>query len=158
MTTEPLVVHRQDGAVSASVSVAGQATGPLVGGNLTAVATSVGARLSGLDGAILFLEDLRHKGLGFVDRLLTQLIRSGSIEGIAGVALGSFEGFRDVVDRGWTIVDVLQDRLGTLGVPIVGGIFAGHDLTGPDGGPDQTALPLGATASLDADRGILAFH
>jgi muramoyltetrapeptide carboxypeptidase len=58
---------------------------------------------------------------------------------------------------GWTIVDVLQDRLGTLGVPIVGGIFAGHDLTGADGGPDQIALPLGPMANLDADTGTISF-
>jgi len=114
--------------------------------------------LSGLDGAILFLEDLMHKGLGFVDRLLTQLIRSGSLSGIAGIALGSFEGFRDIVDRGWTIVDVLRDRLGGLGVPIVGGIFAGHDLIGRHGGPDQVALPLGADANLDADAGSISSH
>lgn len=157
MTTEPLTVHRHDAAVSAAISAPGRASGPLVGGNLTAVATSVGARLSGLDGAILFLEDLMHKGLGFVDRLLTQLIRSGSLSGIAGIALGSFEGFRDIVDRGWTIVDVLRDRLGGLGVPIVGGIFAGHDLIGRHGGPDQVALPLGADANLDADAGSISF-
>jgi muramoyltetrapeptide carboxypeptidase len=157
MSTEPLTVHRHDAAVSAAVTVPGKATGPLVGGNLTAVATSVGAALSGLDGAILFLEDLMHKGLGFVDRLLTQLLRSGSLAGIAGIALGSFEGFRDVVDRGWTIVDVLEDRLGNLGVPIVGGIFAGHDLVGPHGCPDQVALPLGASANLDADAGTISF-
>jgi muramoyltetrapeptide carboxypeptidase len=157
MTTEPLTVHRHDAAVSAAVWASGRASGPLVGGNLTALATSVGTRLSGLEGTILFLEDLMHKGLGFVDRLLTQLIRSGSLAGIAGIALGSFEGFRDVVDRGWTIVDVLRDRLESLGVPIVGGIFAGHDLVGPDGGPDQVALPLGANAILDADAGTISF-
>lgn len=157
MRTEPMVVHRDGTAVSAAVSVPGHASGPLVGGNLTAVATSVGVRLPDLCGAVLFLEDLRHKGLGFVDRLLTQLLGSGSLDGVVGIVLGSFEGFRDVVDRDWTIVDVLQDRLGPLGVPIVGGIPAGHDLTGPDGGPDQVALPLGRTAHLDADAGTLSF-
>ncbi len=155
MSTEPLVARRRPGAVSAAVCVPGTARGPLVGGNLTAVATSVGARLPDLDGAILFLEDLRHKGLGFVDRLLTQLLASGSLDRIAGVVLGSFEGFGDVVDRGWTIGDVLRDRLGRLGVPVLGGIDAGHDIEGADGGPDQTALPLGALAELDADAGAL---
>jgi len=155
MTTDPLTVHRRDSAVSATVSSPGRASGPLIGGNLTSVATSIGSHLPSLDGAIVFLEDLRHKGLGLVDRRLTQLIRSGSLDGIAGVVLGSFDGFRDVVDRGWTIVDVLQDRLGGLGVPIVGGIFAGHDLNGIDGRPDQTALPLGATAEIDADAGTV---
>ena len=155
MTTDPLTVHRRDEAVSARVFFPGRASGPVVGGNLTSVATSVGTRLFDLEGAVLFLEDLKHKGLGLVDRLLTQLVRSGSLKGVAGIVLGSFEGFRDVVDRGWTIVDVLQERLGGLGVPTVGGIFAGHDLKGPDGSPDQVALPLGAMAELDADLGTM---
>ncbi len=156
MSDEPLITAARADAVSAAVRASGRATGRLIGGNLTAVATSAGARLPDLRGAILFLEDLRHKGLGFVDRLLTQLIESGSLDDIEGVVLGSFEGFADVVDRGWTIVDVLQDRLGGLGVPVLGGVFAGHDLVGPDGGPDQTALPLGAMTTIDADAGTLA--
>lgn len=155
MSTEPLVIQPRSDAISARVSVPGSAVGTLVGGNLTAVATSVGVRLPDLEGAILFLEDLRHKGLGFVDRLLTQLLMSGSLDGVAGIVLGSFEGFRDVEDRGWTIVDVLSDRLGGLGVPILGGVQAGHDLRGADGEPDQTALPLGVRAELDATTGLL---
>ena len=155
MSTEPLTVQRRPDAVSAQVQVPGTAVGTLVGGNLTALATSIGVRLPDLGGAIVLLEDLRHKGLGFVDRLLTQLLMSGRLDGVAGIVLGSFEGFRDVNDRGWTIVDVLSDRLGLLDVPILGGIDAGHDLEGTDGKPDQTALPIGVTAHLDATAGVL---
>ncbi len=155
MTTEPLTVARDPGTVSAQVAVPGQATGTLIGGNLTALATSVGVRLPSLDGAILFMEDLKHKGLGFVDRLLTQLLRSGALDRLNGIALGSFEGFRDVTDRGWTIVDVLNDQLGGLGIPVLGGLRCGHDLAGPDGRPDQVAIPLGTHAQLDADAGTI---
>jgi muramoyltetrapeptide carboxypeptidase len=155
MTTDACTARRDPDAVSARVLVPGRAAGPLLGGNLTALATSVGVNLPPLAGSIVFMEDLRHKGLGFVDRLLTQLVRSGALDGIHGIALGSFEGFRDVEDRGWTVVDVLRDRLGDLGVPVLGGIRAGHDLTGPDGSPDQVALPLGTHAELDADAGTL---
>ena len=108
-----------------------------------------------MDGAILFLEDQRVVGLGTIDRQLTQLIESGSLDGVAGVALGSFEGFRDYSDRGWTIVDVLADRLGALGVPVLGGLPAGHDLVGADGTPDQMAVPLGSLATLDTETGTL---
>lgn len=155
MTSEPLVVHSRPGSVSAQVRVPGRAEGTIIGGNLTALATSVGARLPELDGAILFIEDQKHKGLGFVDRLLTQLIRSGSLEGVRGVVLGSFEGFRDVTDRGWTIADVLDDQLGKLGVPVLGGLDCGHDVAGADGAPDQVAIPLGVHARLDADTGVV---
>jgi muramoyltetrapeptide carboxypeptidase len=155
MTSDPVTVQRDETAFSAAIRVPGRASGRLVGGNLTAMATSVGTRLPSLADAIVFFEDLRHKGLGFVDRLLTQLIVSGSLDGIAGIVLGSFEGFRDVEDRGWTIIDVLEDRLANLGVPILGGIPAGHDLELPDGSPDQVSLPIGAVVDLDADRGTI---
>jgi muramoyltetrapeptide carboxypeptidase len=158
MTTDSLVLNRDTTAVSAAVRVGGQARGRLIGGNLTAVATSVGVRLPDLTGAILFLEAQREIGLGLVDRQLTQLARSEVLEGVAGIALGSFHGFAGLEDRGWTILDVLHDRLASLGVPVLGGLFCGHDLTGADGGPDQSAIPVGTMAVLDADQGSLTLE
>lgn len=158
MTTDPLVLRRDAAAVSAAIRVGGQARGRLIGGNLTAVATSVGVRLPDLRGAILFLEAQREIGLGLVDQQLTQLVRSKALDGVAGIALGSFQGFGGLEDRSWTILDVLHDRLGSLGVPVLGGLFCGHDLAGADDGPDQSAVPVGTMAVLDAGRGSLTLE
>lgn len=158
MTTDPLSVEADPTTVSGTISVPGTATGPVIGGNLAATATSVGVRLPPLDGAILFLEDQRLVGLGTIDRQLTQLIASGALDGVAGIVLGSFEEFRDYEDRCWTLVDVLNDRLGDLGVPVLGGIRSGHDLLEPDGRADQTCLPLGATAVLDTESRAITFE
>jgi muramoyltetrapeptide carboxypeptidase len=155
MTTEPFTLLRNPDAVSATVSVPGQATGHLIGGNLAMLATSVGVRVPDMSGAILFLEDQRVVGLGTIDRQLTQLIASGTLDGIVGVALGSFEAFRDYSDRDWTLTDVFADRLGKLGVPVLGGLFAGHDLVDANGAPDQSAIPLGTTATINTATGTL---
>jgi muramoyltetrapeptide carboxypeptidase len=155
MTTQPLTINTDLNAISARVHVPGRATGPLIGGNLTAVAGSVGVRLEPLDGAILFLEAPRGIGLGLVDRQVTQIISSGALDHVAGVVLGLFSGFDDYVDRGWDVVDVLQDRLGTLGVPLLGGIRAGHGDERPERSSDQFGLTIGPTAQLDADVGTL---
>lgn len=155
MTTEPLTIHRNPAALSAAISVPGVAVGPLVGGNLRELAGSVGTGSIDLTEAIVLLEDLRHVGIGQVDRNLTQLIRSGALDDIAAIAIGSFEGFRGYADRGWTVVDVLDDRLAGLGVPILGGLDIGHEVIGPNGTPDQKAATLGATATLDANAGTL---
>ncbi len=155
MTTDPIVLRSVPTAVSAVVGFAGRVTGRVIGGNLASLTTSVGVRMPSLDGAILFLEDQRVVGLGTIDRQLTQLVGSGVLDGIAGVALGSFEGFRDYSDRGWTLADVLADRLGALGVPVLGGLPVGHDLVGSDGKSDQVALPLGSLAKLDTVDGTL---
>jgi muramoyltetrapeptide carboxypeptidase len=158
MTTDPLVLKRDTTAVSAAIHVGGHARGRLIGGHLTSLSTSVGVRLPDMKGAILFLEANREIGLGLVDRQLTQLLRSGALNGVAGIALGSFQGFERLEDRGWTIRDVLHDRLGNLGVPVLGGLFCGHDLVGSDGGPDQSAIPIGTMATLDADQASLTLE
>jgi muramoyltetrapeptide carboxypeptidase len=129
--------------------------GPLIGGNLGSVAGCVGAGLPVLDGAVLFLEAERTVGLGQVDRQLTQLTRAGSLDGVAGIALGLFSGFDDYTDRGWHLTDVLEDRLGDLGVPVLGGLQLGHGGVDADGAPDQDAFTVGPTAILDTTTATL---
>jgi muramoyltetrapeptide carboxypeptidase len=158
MSTDPLVLKQDPAAVSAGIQVGGQARGRLIGGHLTSLATSVGVRLPDLEGAVLFLEAQKEIGLGLVDRQLTQLVRSRALDGVAGIALGSFQGFEQFEDRGWTILDVLHDQLGSLGVPVLGGLFCGHDLVGSDGRPDQSAIPVGTVATLDADQASLTLE
>jgi len=150
MTDEPSVLHRDDGTYTAALSTSGRATGFLMGGSLMAMATSVGAGLPDLDGAILLLETERPPGLGlgFIDRQLTQLLRSGALHGLAAVALGRFPDYEGYVDRGWTLLDVVADRFAGLGVPVLGGLELGH-------GADPLATVLGTRADLDADAGTL---
>ena len=155
MTTDATTLRGDAGSVSGAVRFDGRAHGRLVGGNLQMVANSVGVYMPSMAGAILFLE-YHRSGLGTIDRFLTQLMRSGALDGIVGVALGSFEAGRGRVDRGWTVTDVLEDRLGSLGVPVLGGLYAGHDLVDGNGDPDQSTLPLGALAALDVGEGTLA--
>ena len=149
MSTTAVELRRDPQAVSASIERAGAATGVLIGGNLASVATSVGVRLPNLADRILFIESQRAVGLGTVDRQLTQLLMSGALDGLAAIALGSFEGFRGYSDRGWTLSDVLADRLLPLGIPILGGLPAGHDLA------EQASLPLGTQAHLDTVGGTI---
>lgn len=155
MTTSPITVQANPKAVSAGISIPGTAQGRITGGNLPALANAVGVRMPSMEGAIVFLEYHRTGGLGTVDRCLTQLIRSGSLDGIAGVVLGSFECLRDFTDRGWSVIDVLNDRLGKLNIPVLGGIDAGHDVTNDNGDMDQYALPLGSFATFDTYKRTL---
>ena len=146
----PVVVRQDPAAYSAQVLVPGRATGPLVGGNLSAMAHAVGAGLPSFAGSIMLLEDKRDIGLGRVDRQLTQLRDAGALDGVAGIVLGLFTGFEHYQDRGWTLVDVLTDQLGSLGVPVLGGLAIGHNGTDRLGRPDQSCVPLGPSATLDA--------
>ncbi|ARQ13838.1 peptidase S66 family LD-carboxypeptidase A domain-containing protein (plasmid) [Rhizobium etli] len=142
---EDTIVHSNDTEPSASLTTSGKVRGALIGGNLDMIATAAGWALPSLNGAILLIEDV-EKGLGHIDRTLTRLIKSGCLAGVAGVAVGQFSKFAP--SKGLTVIDVLRDRLGVLGVPILGGLPLGH-------GPDALAIPIGTEATLDADNKAL---
>jgi muramoyltetrapeptide carboxypeptidase len=151
----PVVVRPDPSTYTARVLRPGVGRGRLLGGNLSSLAHLVGAGLPDLEGAVLLLEDKRDMGLGRVDRQLTQLRRTGALEGVAGVALGLFTEFDGYDDRGWTLLEVLTDHLDRLGVPVLGGLPIGHGGTDGAGRPDQVCVPLGPEAVLDADAGTL---
>jgi muramoyltetrapeptide carboxypeptidase len=148
MSGEPVTVSALDEESTRGLRLPGRATGVLLGGNLTLLATSVGSRLRpDLSGAILLLEDV-HEEPYEIDRYLVQLQRAGWLDGVAGVAVGQFTdcGTRDVYQP--SVVEILAERLGPLGVPVLGGLPVGH-------GDQQVAVGLGVPAVLDATAGTL---
>jgi muramoyltetrapeptide carboxypeptidase len=126
--------------------VPGRAEGVLLGGSLGPLRAMIGAGLPSLDGAILLLTGERTQGLGQVDRQLTHLIRAGVLSGVRAVAAGRFAGFDGLIDRGWTLDDVLADRLGALGVPVLKDLPIG---------PGERPVPIGAPAILDTTDNVL---
>lgn len=122
----------------------GVARGPLVGGNLSLLAASLGTpEHRPAAGAIAVLEDVTES-VYRLDRLLTQLLRSGWFDGVAGIALGSWDGC-GALDRVRTL---MLDRLGPLGVPVLWECGFGHV-------PRSPTLALGVPGELDADAGTL---
>lgn len=146
MSTDPVTLRADDGVESAPVRVAGVARGVLLGGNLSMLVSTVGTPdMPDLTGAVLLLEDVNEAPYK-VDRMLTHLRRSGALRGLAGVALGHFTNCVD--DWPTSIVDVLASHLGTLGVPVLGGLPIGH-------GVDQLTVAVGVQSTLDASGGTL---
>ncbi|WP_262282312.1 LD-carboxypeptidase [Micromonospora sp. MA102] len=146
MTTEPVTIEAVKEEETYAVRVPGRAEGRLLGGNLCLITASIGTPdMPDLTGAVLLVEEVEEPPYK-VDRMLTHLRRCGALDGIAGVAVGQFTDCAD----GWdtTITDVLTERLGDLGVPILGGLPIGH-------GPDQLTVPVGTPAILDATTGTL---
>jgi muramoyltetrapeptide carboxypeptidase len=131
---------------SGSTGLPGVVTGRLLGGNLSLLASTLGSYdFPDLTGAILLIEEVGEPPYK-VDRMLTQLRRSGALAGLAGVAVGQFVRCTD--EWSTDIADVLDDRLRDLAVPVLGGLPVGH-------GPDQLAVPLGVPAMLDVPAATL---
>ncbi len=144
---EPETVQRT-ASPTARPLVPGRAAGVTFGGCLSLLASSVGTgegRPDG-EGGLLLLEDLEEADYR-IDRCLTQLRRSGLLEGVAGIALGSWTGCEPEA----SVREVLMDHLGGLGVPVLADFGFGHCA------PSWT-VPLGVPAVLDADAGTLAFE
>lgn len=149
MTAEPVVVAARAGEETALVRLPGAtgvASGPLIGGNLSLLAASVGTPdLPDLRNAVLLLEEIGEPPYK-VDRMLLHLRRSGALAGVAAVAVGQFT---ECADQ-WTttVAEVLTEHLATLGVPVLGGLPVGH-------GRDQLTVPLGVPATVDVAAGTL---
>ena len=132
--------------------VPGKGRGRLVGGNLSVFDTLVGTPYEPpLDGALLFLEEIGEEPYR-IDRWLTHLVLSERLRRLAGIAIGKC---RDCVPAeksshqgSWSWQDVVAERLGSLGVPMVVGLRFGHV-------PEKSTLPVGVLAELDADAGTL---
>jgi muramoyltetrapeptide carboxypeptidase len=124
--------------------VPGRAEGVTVGGTLALICSLAGTpEFRSAAGGIAVLEDVGEAPYA-IDRMLTQLISSGWLTGIRGIACGSWE----KCGTPEHVTEVLLDRLGGLGVPVVIGLPFGH-------GPVQLTVPLGAPAVLDATAGVL---
>ncbi|MEJ5236824.1 MAG: LD-carboxypeptidase [Limisphaera sp.] len=131
----------------------GRAVGPLLGGNLTVLVSTLGTPWQpDFRGRVLLLEEVGEPPYR-VDRLLTQLLNAGLLQQVAGIAIGTCERCEDP----WaptsseprpTLEDVWKDRLGPLRKPVVIGLPFGHT-------PGNATLPLGVRAELDAKRGDL---
>lgn len=126
--------------------VPGRARGVTLGGCLSLLVSDLGTPHGYPDtrGGLLMLEDVAEQPYR-IDRLLTQLLRTGRLDGVAGIGLGSWEecGPYDAVR------EVLADRLGGLGVPVLEDLGFGHCA-------DALTVPFGVTAELDADSGTLS--
>lgn len=105
--------------------VAGEAVGRAFGGNLALLeACAAAGRLVVPEGAVVFLEDCTERPYR-VDRMLTSILVGGHFARAAAFVLGDFTDCNPGPDR-VTVDDVLRERLGTLGVPVVRGAPFGH--------------------------------
>jgi len=125
----------------------GSARGKLTGGNLALVVSTLGTRYEiDTTDAILFLEEVNEEPFR-VDRMLTQLWLAGKLQSCKGIALGNF---RDCEARGtsispvsFSLEQVFEQRLASLGIPVVYGLPFGHVRS-------KLTMPLGVQAELDA--------
>jgi muramoyltetrapeptide carboxypeptidase len=127
----------------------GIAEGELVGGNLSIVVSLIGTEYDiDFSGKIVFLEEFLEEPYR-VDRMLTQMIQAGKFDDAAGIALGVFKlcepnKSNPAFSGSFSLMEVLKDRLGNLGIPVIYGLSFGHIA-------DKFTLPFGGKAELNSE-------
>ncbi|MFW6114886.1 MAG: S66 peptidase family protein [Thermodesulfobacteriota bacterium] len=122
----------------------GAARGTLLGGNLATLCSLLETPYApSFDGKMLFLEE-KGESPYRLDRMLTQLLLSNRLSGLAGLVIGRMKdcGNKHEIDS------LLSERLGSLPIPVATGLPIGH-------GGENIAIPLGLPALLDTGRMVL---
>lgn len=126
---------------------AGQASGPVIGGNLATLTHLIGTPYEpAFERHLLFLED-RGESPYRIDRMLSQLHLSGRLEGVAGVILGTFEECGSLED----VYAIVKEVFRHTGIPVLAGFELGH-------GTENITVPVGLHADLDTDDASLRFR
>ncbi|QIX61191.1 LD-carboxypeptidase [Hymenobacter sp. BT18] len=106
----------------------GEATGELVGGNLSLLQTLTGTASDVTTaGRILFLEDI-DEYLYAIDRMLVHLDRTGKLRNLAGLLVGHFTNPQDnTTPYGQTPNEIIQQYAAKYGFPVAHGFPVGHE-------------------------------
>ena len=126
----------------------GVAEGPIVGGCLTLVASSLGTPYEiETDGCIVLLEDLNEDPY-MIDAHLNHLILAGKLDNAAGLVFGTDVNLKaqtipEYNESTLSIEEILDELIAPLGIPAVANVPVGH-------GKHFVTVPLGVRARLDA--------
>ncbi len=126
---------------------AGSADAVIVGGNLAMLAHLSGSS-SQLDtnGKILFIEDIGEH-LYNIDRMLINLKRSGQLDQLAALLVGSFTDLQDTERPfGQTVEEIIRDKVADYDYPVAFNFHCGHDT-------ENVTLKLGMPCWLEVAAG-----
>jgi muramoyltetrapeptide carboxypeptidase len=130
----------------------GVVEGRLAGGNLSLITSLMGTPWA-LDftDRIILLEDVEEPPYR-IDRMLTQLILAGTLQRAAGILFSDSPSCMVGAPNrpSQTLLEVLEDRLRPLGIPVLYGFPGGHTAY-------RATLPLGVRCRLDAGEGGLTY-
>ena len=124
----------------------GNASGPLVGGNLTLLHTMLGSKTSiDTSGKILFIEEIGEYKY-HIDRMLQSLKRAGYFKNCKGLIVGNMSNMRkNTTPWGASVEQLILDVVAEYDFPVLFNFPAGHE-------DDNRALILGRTIELKASK------
>ncbi|GGD82816.1 S66 peptidase family protein [Paenibacillus nasutitermitis] len=121
--------------------VAGNVTGPIVGGNLTSITGSLGTPYE-IDtlGKILFIEET-HEPVNKVYRYVEQMKLAGKFQDASAILMGQCTDCADAY--GVSYAELIDEIIVPLGKPLIINLASGH-------GRYKAAVPIGVQANLNS--------
>ena len=146
---EPTSLQYSESISPLEVLTKGEASGELVGGNLTLLTSTLGTPYE-IDtaGKILFIEDLNEAPYR-IDSMLNQLKLSGKLTEAAGVVVGSFTQIKANSKPSYSLEEIFHHYLSGLSIPVMSGFEIGH--CSPNIG-----IPLGVPATMNTQTKTLS--
>lgn len=135
----------------------GEATGRLVGGNLSLIYSLQGTPFAlDMKDAILFIEDVGEDSYA-IDRMMQNLLLSGKLDEIAGIIVGQFTDFDDYKGMDLSLPGIIYSKLRGRQIPIMYQIDAGHEWNAHKSAPNYS-LYLGRRIHLKVDKDVAYFE
>jgi muramoyltetrapeptide carboxypeptidase len=131
--------------------VSGKAYGPIIGGNLTLVTSTLGTNYEiNTKNKILLLEEVGEEPYK-IDGKLNQLKNAGKLKNCLGIILGDFTRCSPHnLENSLTINNILEEIVMPLKIPTITNVAIGHC--------DSTmSIPLGANVNMDSDKKEIVF-
>lgn len=130
----------------------GEATGQLIGGNLTLLVSTLGTPFE-LDtkNKILFIEDIDEEPYE-IDRMMTQLYMANKLQDAAGIIIGDFHNcYPKKRTESLSLEEALTSYLTSLKKPVMRGFRIGHC-------SPQTAVAIGSYVTMSTYERMVEFE
>ncbi|RDW20561.1 S66 peptidase family protein [Oceanobacillus chungangensis] len=138
---EPTILTYSETISPLQVITDGEAEGPLVGGNLSLISSSIGTPFElDVKDKLLLIEDIAEEPYK-IDGMLNQLKLAGKLDDAAGIIVGDFADAESKLPNSLTLGQVLLHYFAELTIPVISGFKIGHCLP-------HFSVPLGAIAKL----------
>lgn len=123
----------------------GNATGRLIGGNLSILCSLLSTPLSyNFENAILFIEDIGEH-VYQIDRMLISMEKSGLFKKLNGVIVGGMTDIQDTdTPFGCSVEEIIKEKFNNFSIPLAFGLQAGHL-------NDNRALAIGREVTLKVE-------
>lgn len=127
----------------------GEATGELIGGNLSLITHLIGTSSDlNTTNKILFIEDVGEY-IYHIDRMMMQLKRSGKLSQLSGLIVGKFTDLKDTtIPFGQTVYELIFDKIKEYHYPVCFDFPVGHV-------PENYALKTGMLHSLSVKAEVV---